>query len=124
MSEVPDLKVTLLLNIHRGHLDTTKPAQVVQRFAQQFWTRDWPGTLRPTVFYDPRSVDPDVRGVLHTKTVVADEERVFITSANFTAAAQDDNIELGVLLRHRPPARSVVAHLQGLINRDVLRALP
>ena len=62
--------------------------------------------------------------MLHAKAVVVDEERVFVTSANFTAAALDDNIELGLLVRHRPLALSVVKHLQGLIDRRLLRALP
>ena len=80
--------------------------------------------MRPAVFYDPRSVEPDVRGVLHAKSVVADEESVFVTSANFTAAALDENIELGLLVRYRPLALSVVRHLQGLIDRGMLTGLP
>ena len=124
MEAVPELKVTLFLNIHRGYLETTQPDHLVHEFAEQFWKKDWPGETRPSVFYDPRSVDPDVQGVLHAKAVVADEERVFITSANFTAAALDYNIELGLLVRYRPLALSVVRHLQGLIDRKLLRALP
>ena len=124
MEAIPELKVTLLLNIHRGLRDTSSADAVVRRFADQFWKRDWPGTVPPSVFYDPRSVDPDVRGVLHAKTVVADEESVFVTSANFTAAALDENIELGLLVRYRPLALSVVRHLQGLIDRGSLKALP
>ena len=124
MEEIPGLRVTLLLNIHRGHNDATVASDVVRRFAYRFWSEDWPGPIRPSVFYDPRSVDPEVRGVLHAKAVVADEERVFITSANFTAAAQDDNIELGLLVRHRSLALGVVRHLQGLIDRGMLAALP
>ena len=124
MEELPGLRVTLLLNIHRGHNDATVAADVVRRFADQFWSEDWPGPIRPSVFYDPRSVDPDVRGVLHAKAVVSDEERVFITSANFTAAAQDDNIELGVHFRNGPLALRVVRHLQGLIDHSLLTPLP
>ena len=124
MEAVPDLKVTLLLNIHRGQRDTSSSEHLVRRFADQFWEKDWPGDMRPAVFYDPRSVDPEVRGVLHAKAVVADEECVFVTSANFTAAALDDNIELGLLVRYRPLALSVVGHLQGLIDRGMLRGLP
>lgn len=124
MEAVPELRVTLLLNIHRGQRDKSRAEDVVRRFTGQFWERDWPGSIRPSVFYDPRSVDPEVRGVLHAKAVVADEERVFVTSANFTAAALDDNIELGLLVRHRPLALSVVKHLQGLIDRRLLRVLP
>ncbi len=124
MEAVPELRVTLLLNIHRQQNDTTRPDEVVRGFATGFWKNDWPGAVRPAVFYDPRSVDPEVRGVLHAKALVADEERVFVTSANFTAAAQDDNIELGVLVRSRTLALGVVRHLQGLIDHGLLRALP
>ncbi len=124
MEAVPELKVTLLLNIHRGHRDTSSSEHLVRRFADQFWEKDWPGEVRPAVFYDPRSVDPEVRGVLHAKAVVADEESVFVTSANFTAAALDENIELGLLVRYRALALSVVKHLQGLIDRGVLKGLP
>ncbi|WP_419166746.1 DISARM system phospholipase D-like protein DrmC [Candidatus Palauibacter sp.] len=124
MEAVPELRVTLLLNIDRGHLDTSSPDEVVRRFANRFWKKDWPGKVRPAVFYDPRSVDPDTPGVLHAKAVVADDKRVFVTSANFTGAALDHNIELGLLLRDRPLALSVAKHLQGLIDHKLLRALP
>ncbi len=124
MEAVPELRVTLLLNIHRRQNDTSRPDEMVRRFAARFWKEDWPGDARPTVFYDPRSIDPSVRGVLHAKALVADEERVFVTSANFTAAAQDDNIELGLLVRSRSLALGVVRHLQGLIDRGLLRSLP
>jgi len=124
MEETPGLRVTLLLNIHRSQHDTTIAADVVRRFAERFWSTDWPGPVRPAVFYDPRSVDPEARGVLHAKAVVADEERLFITSANFTAAAQDNNIELGLHVRNRSLALAVVRHLQGLIDRGLLSALP
>ena len=124
MEAIPELGVTLLLNIDRRHLDTSSPDEVVRRFADQFWKKDWPGSIRPRVFFDPRSVDPDIPGVLHAKAVVADDKRAFVTSANFTGAALDHNIELGLLLRDRPLALSVVKHLQGLIDHNLLRALP
>ena len=60
------------------------------------------------MFYDPRSLDPSGPiGVLHAKAVVVDDEAVFITSANFTEAALDRNIELGVLIRDRAFALTV-----------------
>ena len=124
MEALPELRVTLLLNIHRRQNDTTISVDLVRRFADRFWSKEWPGSIRPSVFYDPRSVDEQVRGVLHAKAVVADEERVFITSANFTAAAQDDNIELGMHVRNRSLALGVVRHLQGLIDRGMLSPLP
>lgn len=125
MDEKPGLKVVLLLNIQRKRGDTSAADQVVRRFADHFWTKDWPGSSRPRVFYDPRALElegPD--GVLHAKAVVADDEAVFITSANLTEAALDRNYELGLLVRDRALALSVVRQFQGLMDGGLLRPLP
>lgn len=125
MESVPDLTVTLLLNIQRHRGDTSAPDALVRRFADQFWGRAWPGTTKPTVYYDPRSLDLDrPESVLHAKSVVADDEAVFVTSANLTEAAFDRNIEVGLLLRDRALALSITSHLRGLIERGVLSPLP
>jgi phosphatidylserine/phosphatidylglycerophosphate/cardiolipin synthase-like enzyme len=125
MDATPGLQVTLLLNIERKKRDTTEADQVVRRFADHFWRTDWPGTSRPTVFYDPRSLDSErAGGVLHAKAVVADEEAVFVTSANLTEAAFDRNIEMGLLVRDRALAASVISHFRGLIDRGLLNVLP
>jgi phosphatidylserine/phosphatidylglycerophosphate/cardiolipin synthase-like enzyme len=95
-----DLKVTLLLNIQRRRGDTTSADQLVRKFADRFWTTDWPGAARPRVYYDPRALELDgPAGVLHAKAIVVDDEVVCITSANLTEAALERNMELGVLLR-------------------------
>ena len=76
-------------------------------------------------FYDPRALDTDAPGgVLHAKAVVADDEAVFVTSANLTEAALERNIELGLLVRDRALAASISTHFRGLIDRGLLRALP
>ena len=125
MDALPNLEVTLLLNIQRRRGDTTASDQLVRRFADRFWTTDWPGDARPDVYYDPRSLDLDgPAGVLHAKAVVADGEAVFMTSANLTDAALDRNIELGVLIRDRALAASVTSHFQGLIDKELLSPLP
>jgi phosphatidylserine/phosphatidylglycerophosphate/cardiolipin synthase-like enzyme len=124
MEVTPALRVTLLLNIQRKRGDTTASDQLVRRFADHFWKTDWPGSSRPSVFYDPRALDPEGRGVLHAKAVVADDEAVFITSANFTGAALDRNIELGVLIRDRAMALAVGGFFRSLIDRDLLKPLP
>jgi phosphatidylserine/phosphatidylglycerophosphate/cardiolipin synthase-like enzyme len=77
------------------------------------------------VFYDPRALDPEgPSGVLHAKAVVADDEAVFITSANLTEAALDRNIELGVLIRDRAMALAVGGYFRSLIDRELLKPLP
>ena len=86
---------------------------------------DWPGSSRPKVYYDGRSLALDgLAAVLHAKAVVADGETVFVTSANLTDSAWDDNIELGVLAHDHALATSVTAHFQGLIDGEILKALP
>ncbi len=125
MDATPDLRVTLLLNIQRRRGDTTKAEELVRKFADRFWGKDWPGTSRPSVYYDPRSLDPEgPGGVLHAKAVVTDDEAVFVTSANLTEAALDRNIEVGLLVRDRALAASVSSHFRVLIERGLLRPLP
>ena len=125
METVPALNVTLLLNIQRKRGDTTAPEQLVRGFAERFWKTDWPGASRPNVFYDPRSLALEGLGsVLHAKAVVADDEAVFITSANLTEAAWDRNIELGVLIRDRALALTVSGYFRNLIDRELLKPLP
>jgi phosphatidylserine/phosphatidylglycerophosphate/cardiolipin synthase-like enzyme len=97
----------------------------VRRFADRFWKTDWPGASRPRVFFDPRALDLEgPTGVLHAKAVVADDEAVFLTSANLTEAALDRNIEMGLLVRDRALAATVLRHFQTLIDRRLLHPLP
>ena len=125
MDAVAGLRVVLLLNIQRTRGNTTAADQLVRRFADRFWGTDWPGSSRPAVYYDPRSLESDgPTGVLHAKAVVVDDEAVFITSANLTEAAFDRNIELGLLTRDRTLALSVATHFQGLIDVGLLNPLP
>jgi phosphatidylserine/phosphatidylglycerophosphate/cardiolipin synthase-like enzyme len=120
-----ELRVMLLLNIQRKRGDNTAAEQLVRRFADRFWKIDWPGAARPGVYYDPRALEPDgPGGVLHAKGVIADDEIVFVTSANLTEAAFDRNFELGLLVRDHALALSVSSHFRGLIDRGLLRPLP
>jgi phosphatidylserine/phosphatidylglycerophosphate/cardiolipin synthase-like enzyme len=125
MDARPELEVHLLLNVARPYKDDSSNDELIHRFAHDLWTKGWPGTRRPRVYYDPRALeDGPQRSVLHAKAVVADEEHLFVTSANLTEAAWDRNIELGVLLRDRALAGAVVRNLRGLVDRGLLHALP
>jgi phosphatidylserine/phosphatidylglycerophosphate/cardiolipin synthase-like enzyme len=120
-----ELRVTLLLNIQRKRGDTTVADNLVRAFADRFWKSEWPGSSRPNVYYDPRSLELDGPGrVLHAKAIVADDEAVFVTSANLTEAALDRNIEVGLLVRDRALAASLSSHFRGLIDRGLLHRLP
>ena len=123
MDAKPRLRTHLILNVPRYKRDDRTNRRIVREFDERFWKR-WPGKRRPCVYYDPRPVRRQGRGQLHAKLVVADAERVFITSANMTRAAWDDNIELGVLIHDRALADECIAHLRDLITREHLVRLP
>ncbi len=76
---------------------------------------------------EPGGNYPDTEGptgVLHAKAVLADNRWVFITSANLTAAAWDQNIELGLLTEDPPLAAQITRHFETLIARQLLVRLP
>ena len=55
---------------------------------------------------------------MHAKCVVADSRHVFVSSANFTEAAQERNVEIGLLLIRSPPqggSTTFSLHLQILV---------
>lgn len=96
----PSLKVRLFLDIQRPQGDTSAAPEIVRRFAAQFRATQWPNERPlPQVFFDPRSLDMSShnRACLHAKAVVVDSRSVFISSANFTEAAQERNVEVGIL---------------------------
>lgn len=64
------------------------------------------------------------RASLHAKCVVVDERMAFISSANFTEAAQIRNIEVGVLIRSEPFARQLAGHFMALADRRLLDRVP
>jgi phosphatidylserine/phosphatidylglycerophosphate/cardiolipin synthase-like enzyme len=65
-------------------------------------------------------LDLDKRACLHAKCIVVDGESVFVSSANFTEAAQERNIEVGVLLRSRLLADRLVLHFDTLLAQSML----
>jgi cardiolipin synthase len=61
---------------------------------------------------------------LHAKCLLADTHKVFITSANLTRTALNQNMELGVLITGGPHPKSLSQHFQQLIEKGILLALP
>jgi phosphatidylserine/phosphatidylglycerophosphate/cardiolipin synthase-like enzyme len=123
MQERPELQVRLFLDISRGPGDTTVASDFVRRFAERFKTRQWPRDRPlPEVFCDPRALDlsADQRACLHAKCIVVDREAVFVSSANFTEAAQERNIEVGLLVRSAVLADRIVRHFEALLAAGLL----
>src|SRR5206468_4765215 len=95
----PQLRILFHVDVPRRSGDTSSPDAIVLRYAEEFRTRHWPWQPFPEVYYDPRALHTDshARGSLHAKVVVVDRSKLFLTSANFTEAAQQRNIEMGLL---------------------------
>jgi phosphatidylserine/phosphatidylglycerophosphate/cardiolipin synthase-like enzyme len=53
-----------------------------------------------------------------------DEERLFVTSANFTEAAHERNIEAGVLIADPVAAKAMRSQFESLVDRKILRRVP
>lgn len=126
MEELPHLRVRMYLDVRRPDGDTSSEAEIVRRFVARFKERDWPGNRLPEIYYDPRSteLDPFRRACLHAKCVVVDEAVAFVSSANFTEAAQLRNIEVGLLVRSPSLARHLVQRFEIMTANNILRPVP
>ena len=118
--------MTLCLDVRRPQGSTSINSHVVEVFARDFAENEWPGNRKLAVFYGPRSLQTSEtsRGALHAKCAVVDGREALLTSANFTEAAQERNIELGVLVNLPRVAQRIEDHLHGLIERSHLKRLP
>lgn len=113
MEKIPDLDVKLFLDIARPDKNTSSSEILVSQYAQRFRDSQWPKNCRlPAVFYDPRSVAEYKRSSLHAKCVVVDAEQVLVSSANFTKAGQERNIEVGLKIESAWLAQRLIRHFQ------------
>ena len=122
----PQLRIIFHVDVPRRSGDTSAPDAIVLRYAEEFRQRHWPWQPFPEVYFDPRalSTDSHTRASLHAKVVVVDRTKLFLTSANFTEAAQQRNIEMG-LLSHAPYlAEQVASYFEGLRQSGRLLRLP
>ena len=119
------LEVTLCLDVRRDPSNTSIDSQIARRFARNFVAHEWPGQCLPQVYFDPRSLTDDgaARSVLHSKCVVIDGKEALVTSANFTEAAQERNMELGLLVRAPEIASQIEEHFSSLIQDGYLERL-
>ncbi len=126
MQERPGLKVLMFLDIQRSFSDTTRDSEIVRRFAHRFKNLQWPSVQMPEVFYDPRGLERDTKkkSSLHAKCIVVDGKTAFVSSANFTEAAQVRNIEVGVLIRSVNIATQLTQHFEALASAGLLKPVP
>jgi phosphatidylserine/phosphatidylglycerophosphate/cardiolipin synthase-like enzyme len=127
MLEIPTLQVKMFLDVQRPPGDTSMSAEIVRRFAERLRSKEWPRDRPfPQVYFDPRSVELDrkERASLHAKCIVVDQRTVFVSSANFTEAAQKRNLEIGLLIRSRTLAGQLIGYFEELLAREHLIRAP
>jgi phosphatidylserine/phosphatidylglycerophosphate/cardiolipin synthase-like enzyme len=121
MDQTPGLRVRMFVHVDRKYEDTTSRNEtLLDRFRENF-RQLWPGERRPEIYYDPRSLltkdDLQERASMHAKCIVVDGHEVLVTSANFTQAAQERNVEVGLRLRRDEGiARRIVGQFERLVE--------
>lgn len=121
LRERPSLAIEFYVDVSRevGPTHAQRAAAFLGRFRSIYWPQDL--TL-PEIFHLP----PPETGravVLHAKVAVVDGRFALVTSANLTDAAQERNIEAGVLLDHAVIAQALVARFRQLRAAGVIQPL-
>ena len=121
----PEIDVDLYVNLPsesgRDEDEAADAAHFVEFFARRHWPSDVP---MPAIHYDPETRKHGTkRATLHAKCVVVDRRWAFVTSANFTEAAQERNIEAGVLLDHPRLAEALAGQFETLKKSGRLKRM-
>lgn len=99
---------------------------VANRFKAKFLSDYWSGCREPEFWHDPRvftEKEKSLSGVMHAKVVIVDHDVALVTSANFTEAAQNRNIEAGVIVRQRNQVVRLRSYFEGLIETVMLKQI-
>jgi len=103
-------------------LEDQKPTAPVSGMIKEFEGVDgirflvWPEAKRPIALGGQH-------GMMHAKCAVADEDLLFVSSANLTEFALTINLEMGILIRHGYMPGMVVRHFEALAQERTLPAL-
>jgi phosphatidylserine/phosphatidylglycerophosphate/cardiolipin synthase-like enzyme len=119
--------VTMCVDIDGATDDPAKADAFATAFIDGWFRRVWTfGLPKPDIYYDPRTaISGHVPGhdwaTLHAKCIVVDDERSFITSANFTDRGQSRNIEAGVLIEDKAFSEELAGHWRQLVGEGLVR---
>lgn len=118
----PDLDVRFYVNLAREYGDDRPSATILAEHVRRLQEKVFTWEPRPVVFYDRRALEPGhgPRACLHAKVIVRDGTQTLITSANLTEAAQERNVEAGVLIDDAAFARGVIGQFERLEAAGVL----
>lgn len=125
MRELPALEVEMYVNLPSQTGLEENAGQEEAAYLKAFERDHWPAGVRlPALYYDPEGRRPGPsKSSLHAKCVVVDDRWAFVTSANFTEAAQERNIEAGVLLDHPRLAGALAGRFRALRDGERLKRM-
>ncbi len=122
-----NFKVRFIVDLSHQRKVRDEPLPIVaNRFKANFLADYWSGSREPEFWHDPRvftEKDKSLSGVMHSKVVIIDREVAFVTSANFTEAAQNRNIEAGVIVRQISQVERLRSYFEGLIETRMLKQI-
>ncbi len=113
-----DVRFLMHLQQPSGKVDDPRAfaAESIRATLASVWPAQGP---RPRCYYDKRALQPWPKFNMHAKCVVVDGARALVTSANFSAAAHEINLECGVLLEDKHFAEHLARQLWGLLESDL-----
>jgi len=118
----PNLRVRIILDLtHKRGAEKLHYGAVAPGFVRQFKEHQWPGERLPEIWDYRDGFENTDAGVMHAKVIVVDRKIALVTSANFTEAAQDRNIEAGVLIQSAHFSGRLQGYFESLIERNVLK---
>ena len=124
MERCPDLHVRMFLDVPRTRGDSSSISNQIARFVQRFKTSQWPDSAHmPHVYCCEQTMDAENAkpGSLHAKCIAVDDKQVFVSSANFTEAGQDRNIEVGLLVRSAVLSERLNRFFESLVDNHYFR---
>ncbi len=119
-----ELHVRMFLDVPRARGDTSSINNRIARFVQAFKTSQWPNRApMPQVYCCEQIMETEngKPGSLHAKCIAVDDQQVFVSSANFTEAGQDRNIEVGLLVRSAVLSERLSRFFESLVDNHYFR---
>jgi phosphatidylserine/phosphatidylglycerophosphate/cardiolipin synthase-like enzyme len=126
LDSIEGFRVRIIVDLSPKRKTKDEPLPIVEnRFKKQFLDNSWPGKMAPELWFDPRPFSDGTNGggVMHAKALIVDKTAALITSANFTEAAHQRNIEAGVLLRNQHEVSRLRRYFEGLMECGHLRKI-
>lgn len=109
-----------LMHVQQPQTKITDPAAFAAQALRTTLDDVWPwGDPKPRCYYDRRALEAWPKFNMHAKCVVVDSARALVTSANFSAAAHEVNLECGVLLDDQRFAEHLARQLWGLFESEL-----